>query len=120
MLKFKDIIDMISRKKAPNLSKGFWHRFDSELGKKLDAIDDRNLSHSYGFAEAFNGAFSIFLRPKPVLVTATLVLVINLTLFSFANKGIPLTAVAFLSNNDLAEELVLTDELSSGENVVDF
>lgn len=120
MLKFKDVLDAISRKKAPDLPREFWHRFDSELGKKLDAIDNRNLSRSYGFAEMLNGAFSIFLRPKPVLVTAALVVVINLTLFSLAQRGASLTAVAFLSNSDLAEELVLTDELASGENIVDF
>lgn len=120
MLKLKDILDAISRKKAPDLPNGFWHRFDRELGERLDAVDNRNLSRRYGFAAALEGAFSLFLRPKPVLVTATLVVAINLALFSFANKGTSLTSVALLSSSDLAEELVLTDELISGENIVDF
>ena len=120
MLKLKDVMDMISKKKAPDLPRGFWDRFDSELRGKLDAIDERNLSRSYGFAGKLNAAFSVFLRPKPVLVAATLVVAVNLALFSLVQKGPPLTVVALLSNNDLADELVLTDELSSGENIVDF
>lgn len=120
MANFKDIIDMISKEKAPGLSKESWKGFDRELGEKLDAVNSRNLSRSYGFAEKINEAFSVFLRPKPILVTVTFIVVINLTLFSLAHKSTSLTSVAFLSNDDLAEELVLTGELASGENIVDF
>lgn len=120
MVRFKDILSAILRKRAPDLPKEFWRRFDRELGERLDAVDSRNLSRGYGFAAALNGAFSLLLRPKPALIVATLVVAINLALFSFANRAIPLTSVAFLSNSDLAEELILTDELIAGENIVDF
>jgi len=120
MVRFKGILDAISKKRVPDMPKEFWHKFDRELGERLDAVDSRNLNRSYGFAAALEGAFSLLFRPKPVLVTATLVVAINLALFSFANRAIPLTSVALLSNSDLAEELVLTDELTSGENIVDF
>ena len=120
MANFKDIIDMISKKKAPIPSKEFWKGFDRELGEKLDAVNSRKLNRRYGFSEKLNDALSVFLRPKPVLVTATLIVAINLAVFSLANRSTYLTSVAFLSNDDLAEELVLTGELASGENIVDF
>ena len=120
MANFKDIIDMISKKKAPGPSKEFWKGFDRELGEKLDSVNSRNSSCHYGFSEKLNDALSVFIRPKPVLVTATLIVAINLALFSLAHRSTYLTSVAFLSNDDLAEELVLTGELASGENIVDF
>ena len=116
MASFKDIEDAISKKKVPEPSKGFWLKFDRELGDRLDAVDSRNPSRAYGLADIF----SVFLQPKPVLAAAALVLMINLAVFSLARSGNSLTMVAFLSNDDLAGELVLTDELGSGENIVDF
>lgn len=120
MASFKEILDIISKKKAPAPTKEFWARFDRELAGRLDAIDSRNPRRNYGFAERLSDAFSVFFQPKPVLLAATLVVLINLTLFSLAQRGPSLTLVAFLSNDDLAEELVLTDQLSSGEIIVDF
>jgi hypothetical protein len=110
MASFKDIMDMIANKNVPEPPKEFWLKFDTELKERLDAIDSRNSSRSYGFA----------FQAKPILVAATLVLTINLILFSLASGGPGLVSVALLSKDDLAGELVLTDELASGENVVDF
>jgi hypothetical protein len=119
MTSFKDIMDMIAKKKIPGPSREFWMKFDRDLGEKLDAIDSRNSSRGYGFAEKLGEAFSVFFQPKPVLAAATLIVVINLAVFSLAYKGTSLVTVAFLSNDDLALELILTDELA-GENIVDF
>ena len=116
MTTFKDIEDAISKKKPLKPSDGFWRKFDRELAGKLDAVDNRSQSRAYGLADIF----SVFLQPKPALVTAILVIMINLAIFSFAQRGIYLTSVALISNDDLAGELVLADELSFGENIVDF
>ena len=102
------------------LSKEFWLKFDRELGERLDAIDSRKSSRSYGFTEWLDGAFSVLFQPKPALAAATLVVAINLILFSLTSGGPSLVSVALLSKDDLAGELVLTDELASGENIVDF
>ena len=110
MASFKDIMDMIANRKVPEPSKRFWMRFDGELREKLDAIDSRRMS----------SIFSVFLQPKPVLAAATFVLAMNLILFSLASRGPVLVSVALLSKEDLAGELVLTNQLTSGENVVDF
>ena len=110
MASFKDIMDVIAKKKAPEPPRGFWSKFDRELGERLDAIDSRKSSRDYWFV----------LQPKPVLVAATFILALNLVLFSFASREPTLVSVALLSRDDLAEELVLTDQLSSGENIVDF
>ena len=120
MASFKDITDMISKKKVFEPPKGFWLKFDRELGERLDAIDSRKSSRSHGFAEGLGEMFSAFFQPKPVLAAATFIVAVNLILFSLASGGPALVSVALLSKNDLAEELVLTDELSSGENIVDF
>ncbi len=120
MASFKDIMDMIAKKKAPEPSRGFWLKFDRELGEKLDAIDSRNPNRSYGFAEKMGDIFSVFLQPKPVLAAATFIVAVNLILFSLASGGPALVSVALLSKDDLAGEFVLTNELASGENVVDF
>ena len=120
MASFKDITDMIAEKKAPEPPKGFWLKFDRELGERLDAIDSRKSSRSHGFAEGLGEMFSAFFQPKPVLAAAMFILALNIVLFSFASRGPTLVSVALLSRDDLAEELVLTDQLSSGENIVDF
>ena len=120
MASFKDIMDMIAKKKVPEPPKGFWLKFDRELGEKLDAIDSRKSSRNYGFTEGLGEMFSAFFRPKPVLAAATFIVAINLILFSLASRGPALVSVALLSRDDLAEELVLTDQLASGENIVDF
>ncbi len=120
MASFKDIMDMIAKKKAPEPQKGFWLKFDRELGERLDAIDSRKSSRSYGFAEGLGATFSSFFQPKPVLAAATFIVAVNLILFSLASRGPGLVSVALIAKDDLAEEFVLTNELASGENIVDF
>ncbi len=120
MASFKDITDMISKKKVFEPPKGFWLKFDRELGERLDAIDSRKSNRSYGFAGWLDGISFAFFQPKPVLAAAMFILALNIVLFSFASRGPTLVSVALLSRDDLAEELVLTDQLSSGENIVDF
>ena len=111
---------MIAKKKVPEPPKGFWLKFDGELRERLDVIDSRNSIRSYGFAESLGGVFSVLFQPKPALAAATLIIVINLILFSLTSGGSGLVSVALLSKDDLAGEFVLTDELASGENIVDF
>lgn len=120
MASFKDIMDIIAKKKAPEPPKGFWLKFDRELKERLDAVDSRNYSRGYGFAESLGGAFSAIFQPKPVLVAATLVVAVNLMVFSLSYGRSGLVSVALLSKDDLAGEFVLTEELASGENIVDF
>ncbi len=120
MASFKDITDMISKKKVFEPPKGFWLKFDRELGERLDAIDSRKSSRSHGFAEGLGEMFSAFFQPKPVLAAATFIVAVNLILFSLASGGPALVSVALISKDDLAGEFVLTNELASGENIVDF
>ncbi|MFA5339056.1 MAG: hypothetical protein WC317_02770 [Candidatus Omnitrophota bacterium] len=120
MASFKDIMEMMAKKKVPEPQKEFWLKFDRELRERLDAIDSRKSSRGYGFAESLGWAFSAIFQPKPVLVAATLVVAINLMVFSLSSGGSGLVSVALLSRDDLAGEFVLTEELASGENIVDF
>ena len=123
MASFKDIMDMIAKKRIPMPSKEFWSRFDRELRGRLDAIDVRKRGRNYGFAERLNDAFSALFQPQfeRLLVTTALAVVIASFALTAGFRDRPgLYTVASLTNDELVDELILITTSPASENIIDF
>lgn len=114
-MKFYDLLDAVSRRKTPKLSKDFWAKFDGELSRRLDEVDGGRISLKAAFADAISDFVSIFRNPefRRALVTASLaVMVVSFVLMS-STKGQPkLYSVASLPSDELVDELVIIDASS--------
>jgi len=114
MSTYKKLIDLVSRRKVPKPSKELWQRFDKELTQKLDAIDVKKDSEYVPFIERIREVFGLLLKPRlrPVLVTASLLIIIIGTSLYFTNyQGEGLVSVATLSNEEVVEEFIIIDGL---------
>lgn len=100
----------------PKMNKAFWSAFDRGLAQRLDDIDAGKANPRFDIA-------GLFVKPQfsRALVTASLaVMVVSFTLMLSAGGRPGLISVASLTNDELAEELVLIEASGSQEIVVDF
>lgn len=105
-------IDIISKMKAPRMSRGFWAKFDAELGRKLDAAEAERISPKVVLAHAIINFFAVFRdsKFKRAFVTASLALIVVGFSLIFSTRGGPgLYSVASLTSDELIEELVFID-----------
>ncbi len=111
----KKLIDIISKMKAPKMSKGFWAEFDAGLGRKLDAAQAGKISPKAVLARAVINFFAVFTdyKFKRAFVTASIALILAGSSLIFSARGGPgLYSVASLTGEELIEELVLIDNSS--------
>ncbi|KPK42525.1 MAG: hypothetical protein AMJ78_02225 [Omnitrophica WOR_2 bacterium SM23_29] len=114
MSTYKKLIDLVSRRKVPKPSEELWQRFDKELMQKLDAIDAERHSERVPFIERIKEVFGLLLKPglKPVLVTASLlIIIIGMSLYFTNYRSEGLVSVAALSNEEAVEEFIMVDGL---------
>ena|SRR3989338_2604892 len=117
------LIDIISKMKAPKMSKGFWAKFDAELGWKLDAAEAGRISPKAVPAHAIINFFAVFreFKFKRAFVTASFALiVIAFSLIFSVRNGPGLYSVASLTSDELIEELIFIDNSEVSENIIDF
>ncbi len=123
MLRFQDLIDVISKRRTPKPSKEFWEKFDSELNRRLDEVDASRSDYRHVFAEKIMGFVGAFIQPKfryALISACAVVLIISATMFSFNRYQPNIYSVASLSNDDLVEELLFVENAASQENGIDF
>jgi len=119
----KKFDDLISKAPMPKMSKGFWARFDAELGAKLDGAEVRRISVKSAIFEAFGDFASAFANPefKRALATASAaVMVVGFSIIFAAKGGPGLYSVSSLTSDELVDEIVMLDAYPASENIIDF
>lgn len=122
MLRFQDLVELISKRRTPKPSKGFWNKFDGELSRKLDKIDASRLGRRNVFADKIRDMASIFTQPqfRYALVVTCVVLILCTTMFSLNSYQPAIYSVASLSGDGLVEELLYIENISSPDNGIDI
>ncbi|MFA5093629.1 MAG: hypothetical protein WC512_00115 [Candidatus Omnitrophota bacterium] len=117
-------IDLISKaRKAPVMSKGFWAKFDAELGAKLNAAEKKRISLPLAVFEAVEDMAAVLrnVEFKRALATASVaVTVIGFSIIFSMRGGPGLYSVSSLTNDELIDEIVILGTCGSGENMIDF
>ena len=122
-MRFRELLDRISKKRPLRPSRDFWRDFDRELGQKLDRADTGHVSLISAFLDAIGDLFPALesYQFRRALVTVSLAaMVISFTLLLSADGRLGLYTVASLKGGELVDELVLMDTSATGENIVDF
>jgi hypothetical protein len=115
--------DLISKASTPKMSKGFWAKFDSELGTKLDKAEARRISVRSAVLGVLGDLASAFANPefKHALATASAaVMVVGFSIIFAAKGGPGLYSVSSLTNDELVDEIVMLDAYPASENIIDF
>lgn len=115
MSTYKRLIELVSRKKAPQPSREFWQEFDKELGQKLDAINAKRSRQPVPFIDAIRDFLGTLLKPslRPVVAGVFLIIIAMGGSILFKNyQDIQFYSVSALSNEELADELSAIEELT--------
>jgi|GEM_PF-5585590 hypothetical protein len=117
-------IDLISKaRKAPAMSKGFWAKFDAELGTRLNSAEKKRISLPSAVFEAIEDMVAVLRNAefKRALATASVaVTVIGFSIIFSMRGGPGLYSVSSLTNDELVDEIVILGTCDSGENMIDF
>ncbi len=119
----KKFDDLISKAPMPKMSKGFWARFDVELGAKLDKAEVKRISVRSAVLGVLEDFMSAFANPefKRALATASAaVMVVGFSIIFAAKGGPGLYPVSSLTSDELVDEIVMLDAYPASENIIDF
>ncbi|HPN66238.1 MAG TPA: hypothetical protein PLV09_02340 [Candidatus Omnitrophota bacterium] len=119
----KKFDDLISRAPMPKMSKGFWARFDAELGEKLDRAEVKRISVRsavLGVLEDLGAAFSNPEFKRALATASAAVMVVGFSVIFAAKGGPGLYPVSSLTSDELVDEIVMLDAYPASENIIDF
>jgi hypothetical protein len=119
----KKFDDLISKAPMPKMPKGFWARFDAELGAKLDRAEIKRISVRSAVLGVLEDLRAAFANPefKRALATASAaVMVVGFSIIFAAKGGPGLYPVSSLTSEELVDEIVMLDAYPASENIIDF
>lgn len=119
----KKFDDLISKAPMPKMSKGFWARFDAELGAKLDRAEVKRISVRsavFGVLEDFWAAFANPEFKRALATASAAVMVVGFSVIFAARGGPGLYSVSSLTSDELVDEIVMLDAYPASENIIDF